>query len=118
MAVSDAGYAVSSATSAHAFTFSGRSMGQGILDSEDHNITSVALNTNGRHMVIDSVTLGLSGVVDWYSYPEDEISNGEWKILDIPSEMPAPILVLPYKWMKLQHNLLCKMDWKVKKMCI
>jgi len=79
VAVSNGGYAVSTAKSAQAYTYSGRTMGQEISASGSNNITSVALSTDGRTIVVGSVTPGLTGLVDWYRFPAGTSDN--WEVL-------------------------------------
>jgi len=82
VAVSNGGYAVSTATGAQAYTYSGRSLGQEISASGSNNITAVALSTDGNTMVVGSVTPGLTGLVDWYRFPPGTTDN--WSILGDP----------------------------------
>ncbi|CAJ1961885.1 unnamed protein product [Cylindrotheca closterium] len=80
LAISNGGYAVSSEKSAQAFTYSGRTLGQEITANGNNNITSIALSTDGRTMVVGSVTPGLTGVVDWYRFPAGA-DDGNWETL-------------------------------------
>ncbi|KAL3941063.1 MAG: hypothetical protein SGBAC_004521 [Bacillariaceae sp.] len=75
LTVSNGGYAVSTEESAQAYTYSGRILGQEIMASGNNNITAVSLSADGRTMVVGSVTPGLTGVVDWYRFPEGTTDN-------------------------------------------